>query len=112
VSVFSWLGGEMEIFDDAATKMTDNGEARTFMEQLAGEAAKLAEAMAPVDTGTYRDSFSSELDQGGMQAVVSNSDPIWYYLEFGTINNRPFRCLTNATMKIAEKYEDTGARLG
>jgi hypothetical protein len=108
----SWV----EIFPDAAARTVENSEAREYLGRLAEAGAKFAESIAPVSDrgseqsppGAYRDSFSSDIvDSGQPEAQVSNDDPIWHYLEYGTIHNRPFRVLSQTVQYMGDKTELT-----
>ena len=95
--------GDVEIFDDAATKITDNAECRSYLERLAATGAENARSNAPVLTGAYRDSIGSELFQeaGEPEARITAGTDYWRWLEYGTIHNEPFRTLTNALASIS-----------
>jgi hypothetical protein len=100
---------EVVIFPDAAEEVTDTAECRSFLGRVALEAKGVAQGSAPVLTGAYRDS----IDGGLVSATRPESQlwaniSYWHYLEYGTINNRPFRTLTNALIKVTERQEITG----
>jgi hypothetical protein len=108
------LGNSVEIFPWAAAESTNTPAARNYLGQKAAEGQRYAESIAPVsDTGSelsapgaYRDSFNSTGGQGSEpEALITNNDPIWRFLEYGTIHNRPFRCLSNALIHISATYE-------
>jgi hypothetical protein len=97
---------EVVIYPDAAARTVNNSDAREYLGRVADEGSKFAESIAPVRTGTYRDSFSSDIvDDVRPQAQVSNDDPIWHYLEYGTIHNRPFRVLSQTAQFMGDKVE-------
>ena len=89
---------KVKIYPDAAEKVTNNGDCRTFLTQVAKSAEEQAVDEAPVDTGAYRDSIRSGLNEDGIEptAFLSADVDYWAYLEYGTINNEPFRTLTTA----------------
>ena len=63
---------EVEIYDDAAEKVTDTAEMRSLLGRVALEGEDVAQAHAPVLTGTYRDSID-----GGVVAAVKPESQLW-----------------------------------
>jgi HK97 gp10 family phage protein len=105
---YSSLFGFAEIYPNAAQLSTNTPEARGYLDRVADMGKTYAQSIAPVDTGQYRDSFDSQGTAGlDPEAIITNADPIWYYLEYGTIHNRPFRVLSKALMHVADSYELT-----
>jgi hypothetical protein len=98
----------VEIFPDAAEKVTNTAEARSFLAEVARQGADYAISIAPVFTGAYADSISSDVEMSEKpEAIVSAGTDHWRYLEFGSIHNRPFRVLTNALIYMTDKQELT-----
>jgi HK97 gp10 family phage protein len=98
-------GGYVEIYPDAAEKVTNTPEARSYLLRVADAALGHAQADAPVLTGAYRASFEAGLMEGDKpEAYLAVGTDYWSYLEFGTIHNRPYRTLTNAMRGQADKY--------
>jgi HK97 gp10 family phage protein len=100
--------GKVVIYPDAADKVTNTPEARTFLEQVAASGAEHARENAPVRTGAYQDSITSEIQPGERPAaMIEAGTDYWQWLEFGTIHNRPYRVLTNALAYATDKVEMT-----
>lgn len=83
--------------------------ARAYVESLAKKGAAEAKRLAPVQTGTYRDSLGStpaETTPTGAKATFYSDDWGWHFVEFGSANNAPYRVLTRAAMSIGARFEE------
>lgn len=61
-------------------------------------------------TGRWADSFRSEpatLVKGVQTAYVISDHPVATIIEFGSVNNKPYRTLTRAAMESG-RFEDLG----
>lgn len=80
-----------------------------FVGKLADRVLAEARRSAPVTTGDYRDSLASgpaDLTVDGWEAQVGSSDPFWHLVEFGSVNNPPYRVLSNAVTAAGLEFED------
>lgn len=80
-----------------------------FVDSAAGRVLDSARAKAPVHTGDYKaslDRTAAELDGDTWSAVVYTDDPFWHLIEFGSVNNRPYRTLSQAVTDAGLDFED------
>ena len=97
-----------EVVEKGVAETLRQSGVAAHLTSAARAAADNARANAPVDTGAYRDSFEvldvrTEGDHlvGGLGTDID----YWYFLEFGTVNNPPFRVLGGAAEAVADRVE-------
>jgi HK97 gp10 family phage protein len=69
-----------------------------------------ARASAPVVTGQYRDSLKvleARTEGGGLVGSFGSDSWHWHFVEFGSINNRPYRTLGQAAEAVADRVTHT-----
>jgi hypothetical protein len=104
------MASEFEIYDDAAEKVTNTPECRSWLERIAGDGASYAQGIAPVRTGAYADSITSGVMQGeAPEAYVAAGTDYWKWLEYGTIHNMPYRTLTQTMEYMCNSSEEAVA---
>lgn len=82
------------------TELEHSGMLERPLEDIAQGIASKAQAIAPVDTGAYRDSISAvsgEDDDGKSVARVLSDSPYGAFLEFGTVSTPVFATLRRAS---------------
>lgn len=70
-----------------------------------------AQVSAPRHTGDYERSLGSNgahLTVDGWQGEVFSTDPFWHLIEFGSVNNPPYRTLSKAVTSAGLKFTDVG----
>lgn len=85
------------------------------VDRAAQAAADAARAHAPVGpglgSGSYEDSIRAEparLGPDGWSAELVSDDPFWHLIEFGSVNNPPYRPLTRGTQDAGLDFTDGG----
>jgi hypothetical protein len=104
------LTKEVEIYPDAGEKVIQTPECISYLERVAKAAESNAVSIAPVLTGAYRDSIRSGVlsGQAAPASYLSADVDYWFYLEYGTINNDPFRTLTQSVQAQVDRWEEGG----
>lgn len=80
-----------------------------YLRRQAEQGLAMAQSLAPVRTGAYRDSlvlvepFTDEA--GRLVAGFGSTSSVWHLVEFGTANNGPYRVLSNAAMAVGGRLE-------
>lgn len=84
-------------------------QAVAFLEQVANIYKPEIERVAPLGSGSvkFRDTISVHV-QGG-EVAVATDDPFWHLLEYGSVNNPPYRPFTAAAENLGLDFHDTGA---
>lgn len=74
---------------------------RRVERERAEQAADIARSSAPRRTGAYADSITVEQEGDTVQLLASDFKAHW--IEWGTIHNRAFGTLTNASQEVADR---------
>lgn len=99
----------LEIFPDAAEKVTDTAECRSFLGRVGQSTVQAARGIAPVRTGAYRDTIYGEVVEGGEpEAHVGSPMYYWHFIEFGSINNVAQRTLSKALEATTDRQDFSG----
>lgn len=92
-----------------------NGDdAVALVDRAADAAADEARRIAPHGRGRGRrftDSIgttSARRTARGAVGAVTTSDPFWHLVEFGSVNNPPYRPLTRAVKNVGLDFDDKG----
>jgi hypothetical protein len=94
--------------DDAAEKVTNTAEARSYLERIAAAALTEAIAAAPDYSGRYRESlFSGPLQGPEPAAQLGSSSSFWHFVEFGMLETPPYHTLGEAVKSQVDHYEDS-----
>ena len=97
------------IYPDAAEKVTNTAECRSFLARIASAAKEDAYAAAPVRSGNYQESlFASALPGKDPMAQLASSSSFWHFVEYGALETPPYRVLNNAIAHHVDRYEETG----
>jgi hypothetical protein len=76
---------------------------------LARQGASAARSSAPSGpTGQYKGSIvvgSPRMGLEGMTCAFGSEDWGWHFVEFGSINNRPYRVLERAARSLGVRYQ-------
>jgi hypothetical protein len=97
---------KIEIFDDAAEKVTNTPEARSYLARVANAALMDAQAAAPIYTGEYeRSLFSSALPGNEPAAQLASSSSFWHFVEYGALNTPPYHTMGEAVAGQVDRYE-------
>jgi hypothetical protein len=90
-----------------------DAEVGRFITRKASDAADAARTHAPVGSGVgaggYEDSIDytpAKLELDGWRAEVYSDDIAWHLVEFGSINNPPYRPLMRGVRDAGLDYED------
>ena len=92
--------------NDAAEELLTSQEARSFVAEVAADAAEVAAQLTPssddkdkVVAGGYPDV------DGAAAAAFGSRSSIWHILEFGSVNNPPYRPLTRAAERVGLRFK-------
>ncbi len=99
---------KFEINEKGKAEMLAQPSVTAFLRTLAQAAVEQARSLAPVDTGTYRDSLTTfERPGPGGTTVVGfgTASPIWHLVEFGGPHNAPHRVLAAALQAVSSRVE-------
>jgi hypothetical protein len=103
------ITGRLVIYPDAAEKVINTSECRSYLYRVAQAALNDAYAAAPVLSGHYRDSlFASIIEGDSPKAQLASSSSFWHWVEFGSINNDPHRVLSAAVQGQVDIYVPVG----
>jgi hypothetical protein len=79
-----------------------------------GTATKVVEQnvrkAAPRRTGAYQDSITSgvRMEDGMPVGFVGSTSPFWHLVEFGSVNNQPYRPLARGAEASSLDYQSLG----
>ena len=79
--------------------------------RLVEKAGQTAKSTAPVNTGDYKASITwipSRMTAKGFAGAYGSSSSFWHLVEYGSINNHPYRVLQKAARAAGLRFEDTG----
>lgn len=89
-----------------------NGDpARQFVDDVTRSAGDHARRNAPIRTGQYQDSIKTtdaQTTERGAQAELYSDDIAWAAIEFGSVNNPPYRSLTSGVIDAGLDFEESG----
>jgi hypothetical protein len=97
-----------EVVGAGIAEMLRQASVAAHLNTTALAALDYAKGEAPVLTGAYRDSLSVldvRTEGDSLVAGVGTDIEYWGYLEFGTINNPPFRVLGSAAEAVSDRVE-------
>lgn len=104
-------GVKVEIDEAKLAQLLEAPAVGELITLLAGDVAEAVVAVAPVHTGAYRDSIRSrpaELVKGVWRAKVESTDPKAHLVEWGSVNNPPYRPMTAGALAMGLRVEDDG----
>jgi len=97
------------IYPDAAVKVLDTDECRAWLDKIAKAGLARAQSTAPVRSGEYRSSLVAGVTEGpdGPRASIGSTSFKWHWVEFGSVNNRPHRVLTEMGRALSNRFVST-----
>lgn len=95
--------------EDAKTVLARRSETLPPLERLARAIAAQARQNAPVRTGAFRKSIKLDAagndPRHGWTVPVISTDPFAHIVEFGSVNNPPYRPISRAAQTVA-RFQD------
>jgi hypothetical protein len=99
VALKSW-----QVDDKGLAELGRDPALADLLRQAGQRGYEAAYSLAPVRTGTYRDTLQAlepaPNDDGVLQGGFGSDSPIWHIVEYGSAHNQPYRVLSNAYMAI------------
>ena len=99
----------LDVFHSRVDELFQTNEARAFVAGTAVKCAKAANEAAPVgasgDTSHSYEAFGSEIRDGVATSYFGTRSSIWHIIEFGSVNNPPYRPMTKAVDRVGLKFE-------
>lgn len=92
--------------DDAVEKIVNGEDALNAALELAYRAASIAREINPSATDAALIDHGGPIDDDGVvSAWFGSSSSIWHIIEFGSVNNPPYRPLTSAAEAIGLRFD-------
>lgn len=96
---------------DAADELCSSDEAMAYVDALAKEAANLTREFMPVNDGSNRDAVvqgGTTVEGDSATSYYGSKSPVWHLVEFGSVNNPPYRPFRRAAEALGLRWEDDG----
>lgn len=104
--------GKFELDNDAIASFMASTPMKTELGKLAVQLAGLVRSTGPRgSSGEYRQSIKIGkviVDDLEARISVGSDDQFAHLIEFGSVNNKPYRPLTKAGLQMGLKFEDFG----
>lgn len=84
-------------------------EAVAFLEQVAHVYAAEVERVAPEGAGSVKFRDTIDVHTQDDEVTVTTSDSVWHLIEYGSVNNPPYRPFTAAAQNVGLDFHDSGA---
>lgn len=104
---------ELNTFDvSGATEALASSDAVDVVNDLTDRIANDARSNAPQGTTGMAqrsiDSLPATVADGVATGIVYSDDPFWHLIEYGSVNNDPYRPISRAAMDNAGEFTDAG----
>lgn len=105
------MAARFELDQRGILELLNDGPAVAYVTELAAQGAAAAEQAAPVGRYAphYRDTIGStpgEATSDGAKATFYSSSSVWHIVEYGSVNNPPYRPLTRGALAIGVDFKE------
>jgi hypothetical protein len=100
---------DIDLYRARVDDLFQSNEARAFVADAARKLADAAHDAAPVgatgETAESYEAYGSEIRDGVATSFFGSNNPVWHIIEFGSVNNPPYRPMLTAVERCGLRYE-------
>ncbi len=97
----------IDIDTSAAVDLLGTVQARAYVEAIAKQGAQALRDLTPTDADKVV-SGGGSIVNGVATAYFGSTSSIWHIIEFGSVNNPPYRPMTQAAERIGLRFRVDG----
>lgn len=107
------MAARFELDPRGILELLNDAPARAYVTELAAQGAAATEQAAPFGRSAphYRDTIGStpgESTPDGARATFYSGSSVWHIVEYGSVNNPPYRPLTRGALAIGVDFKEQG----